>query len=120
VPSLYYGDEAGVEGYHDPFCRKPFPWGKEDRILLEHYKRLGEIRRSHRAFEGGDFRILDHDKSFIAYERKKGDDRVIVAANRGGTKLWDIAGRFRDELTGKVYENEILISPETAVILTEA
>ena len=28
VPSVFYGDEAGVEGYHDPFCRRPYPWGR--------------------------------------------------------------------------------------------
>ncbi len=119
VPSLYYGDEAGVEGYHDPFCRRPFPWGREDTALLEHYKRLGAIRKAHKAFEGGEFIILDHDKSFIAYERTLGDDRVVVAANRGGTRLWTLSGRWRDELTGTVCENEVLVAPETALILTE-
>ena len=43
VPSLYYGDEAGLEGGHDPFCRQPFPWGNEDKELADHYKKLGEI-----------------------------------------------------------------------------
>ena len=42
VPSLYYGDEAGVQGYHDPFCRLPYPWGREDAELLLHYKKLGK------------------------------------------------------------------------------
>ncbi|MBR0304000.1 MAG: glycoside hydrolase family 13 protein, partial [Clostridia bacterium] len=27
IPSIFYGDEAGLEGYHDPFFRRPFPWG---------------------------------------------------------------------------------------------
>ncbi len=119
VPSLYYGDEAGVEGYHDPFCRRPFPWGKEDTALLEHYKKLGELRKAHKSLDCGDFDIIAHDVSFIAYERKKDDDRIVVAANRGGTKLWSLPGKWRDELTEKCFENEILISPETTVILKE-
>ena len=119
VPSLYYGDEAGIEGYHDPFCRLPYPWGREESELLMHYKTLGAIRKSHAAFDAGDFSILSHDGNFISFERRKGDDRVIVAANRGGTRLWRMSGRWRDELTGREYENEITVEPETAVILTE-
>lgn len=119
IPSLYYGDEAGIEGYHDPFCRLPYPWGSEDSELVEHYKCLGKIRTEHESLNAGDFRILDHDESFISYERKKGNDRLIVAANRGGTRVISLEGKWSDELTGKIYENEISIAPETAVVLFE-
>ncbi len=44
APSIYYGDEAGMEGYNDPFCRRPYPWGREDRELLAHYRLLGKLR----------------------------------------------------------------------------
>ena len=48
VPSLYYGDEAGMEGFEDPINRRPFPWGKEDRDILSHYQKLGELRKDNR------------------------------------------------------------------------
>ncbi len=32
-PTIYYGDEAGLTGCHDPWNRRPFPWGKEDKAL---------------------------------------------------------------------------------------
>ena len=41
VPSLYYGDEAGMQGGSDPFNRAGYPWGKEDDELLKFYKKLG-------------------------------------------------------------------------------
>ncbi|MBQ5810347.1 MAG: glycoside hydrolase family 13 protein, partial [Clostridia bacterium] len=41
IPSLYYGDEAGLEGYTDPFCRGCFPWGKANTELTEFYRTLG-------------------------------------------------------------------------------
>ena len=119
VPSLYYGDEAGVEGYHDPFCRLPYPWGRENGELLCHYRRLGEIRTSHRAFAGGEFRFLTHGDGFIAFEREKDGDRVVVAANCGGTRRFCLGGRWRDELTGQEFENEIAVDEKTAVILSE-
>ena len=40
IPSLYYGDEAGMQGYGDPFCRGTYPWGKEDKDLLNFYSFL--------------------------------------------------------------------------------
>lgn len=54
VPCIYYGDEVGMEGYADPFCRMPFPWDDIDEDLLFHYKRLAKIRSKMSVFrEGG-------------------------------------------------------------------
>ena len=119
-PSVYYGDEAGLEGYHDPFCRKPFPWGYEDVELLEHYKLLGNIRTRHEAFDGGAFSFIEHGEKYIVYERKKGDDHVIIAANRGKeTVKLTILGRYIDALTGKRFRDLIDIEADTSVILEE-
>ena len=38
VPCIYYGDEAGLEGYADPYTRGTYPWGKEDEELREIYR----------------------------------------------------------------------------------
>ncbi len=92
IPSIYYGDEVGMEGFHDPFCRFPFPWhdlnDSSRADLLNHYRALGELRRSP-AFHRGDFRILSHAEDYIAYERvaPDGSDRVVIAVRRGeGTR----------------------------------
>ena len=46
-PTLYYGDEAGLTGCSDPFCRKPFPWGREDTELQAYIAaKLSHRRRS--------------------------------------------------------------------------
>ena len=85
VPSVYYGDEVGVEGYHDPFCRMPFPWGREDKELLAHYRALGELRHAHPALKDGEFRFLACTKHAFAFERfdRSSGDRLVVAANMG-------------------------------------
>ncbi len=92
IPSVYYGDEVGMEGYHDPFCRYPFPWQDVEgdhpnalrAELLSFYRALGDLRKAE-AFHGGDFRILSHGNAHIAYERVShdGKERYIIAANRG-------------------------------------
>ena len=83
VPSVYYGDEAGLDGYHDPFCRMPFPWGREDKEILEHYQALGRLRREHPCLSEGDFKFLCRTKHAFAFERfdVKSGDRLTVAAN---------------------------------------
>lgn len=49
IPSIFYGDEAGLQGFDDPINRRPYPWGSEDKEILDHYKKLGRIRRENRA-----------------------------------------------------------------------
>ncbi len=82
IPSLYYGDEAGIEGYGDPFCRATYPWGKEDKALLEHYKQLGEIRRQNKVFHSGEFIPVYANFGEIVYIRKCGNEQVLIAATR--------------------------------------
>ena len=48
VPSLYYGDEAGIQGFEDPLNRRYYPWENPDEELLEHYTKLGALRREYR------------------------------------------------------------------------
>lgn len=86
VPSVYYGDEAGLEGYGDPFCRMPYPWGREDASLVEHYRMLGQLRANHRALRDGDFQFLYHDEDCVVYERCSTRDRVRIAINLNPTK----------------------------------
>ncbi len=119
IPSVYYGDEAGMEGYHDPFCRYPFPWGREDTELTDHYKKLGEIRQNHKAFDAGDFSILDHGDSHIVFERSNGNDRLIIAANMGKTLEFALEGLWSDILTGEDFDGSLTLNSPRAVILTK-
>lgn len=53
VPSIYYGDEAGLEGYKDPLNRKTYPWGNENSELLDWYKAITFIRGKYDVFSTG-------------------------------------------------------------------
>ncbi len=107
VPSVFYGDEAGMEGYHDPFCRMPYPWGRENRDLQEYYKRLGQIRHGSAVFGTGEFRVLSSKDGFIAYERTLGDERVVVLANVGKREVSYAIDGGMDLMTGKAYDGRI-------------
>ena len=87
IPCIYYGDEAGLEGYKDPFNRSCYPWGHEDQELLEWYRTLGQLRREQRSIlaEGG-FRTRYADGNLLAYERYQetdaGEDSLLIVVNR--------------------------------------
>ena len=81
VPSVYYGDEAGSQGYHDPFCRMPYPWGREDTDIRDFYTLLGRVRKENDVFSNGEFSVHCASDGFIAYERYNEVERIIVLAN---------------------------------------
>ena len=88
-PSIYYGDEAGMEGHRDPFNRRPYPWGREDMEILSHYKRLGQLRRDHPAFRLGDIQFFQAGDKHLGFTRTYQGRTYRVYANRSGD-AWDI------------------------------
>lgn len=83
VPCVYYGDEAGMEGYDDPFNRRCYQWGKEDRELLFFYRRLGEMRGECPTLRSGGFRILTAQGSLFVFERYTQNGGLICSINAG-------------------------------------
>lgn len=55
VPVVYYGDEAGMEGCADPFNRGMYPWGKEDKSMIEWYKKWIKLRNETDALRKGEY-----------------------------------------------------------------
>lgn len=87
VPCIYYGDEAGMQGYKDPFNRGCYPWGKENDGLIYWYRRLAHLRSSYDIFKEGSLRNAYSHKSIMSFERwqtlANGDEEIIfVAVNR--------------------------------------
>ena len=125
VPSVFYGDEAAHEGYHDPFCRMPFPWNDMHAChraeMLEYYKVLGGMRNDEAALDGGDFYVLDHNEHAIAFVREKGSSRLIVAATRDREYKFDVSERtvYEDILTGQRFVGNICIEADRVVVLRE-
>ena len=86
VPCIYYGDEAGMQGYRDPFNRLPFPWGKEDKEILEHYQKIGKIRRNEAVFKGGLFKLLECNFDILAFARYNDEEFTVTIVNRSQEK----------------------------------
>ena len=93
-PSLYYADEAGMEGYRDPFNRRTYPWGREDPELLAHFRRLGQLRKNCDALRLGDIQFFQAEDRRIGFTRRYGDSVLKIYCNRCGDP-WDIpAGKI--------------------------
>lgn len=96
VPCVYYGDEAGAEGYADPFNRGTFPWGREDRELLAGYKKVIALRRQHAVLRTGGWQPLPVAGDVFGYARwvqggrdalgrRQRDNAAVVILNRSTT-----------------------------------
>ena len=82
-PTVYYGDEAGMEGFEDPFNRRTFPWGREDRALTGWFRALGRARHRFAALRKGDIRYVRAAGPVLAFTRTWEDETVLCAANAG-------------------------------------
>ena len=97
VPCIYYGDEVGVEGYKDPFNRRTFPWGHEDKDLLQWYKDLGKMRHSCSCLVDGDLIDYNSEGRTMAYLRADENDMLLCVFNAAD---YTITFRVPDEFIG--------------------
>ena len=89
APSLYYGDEAGMEGYNDPFNRRTYPWGRENPELLSHHRNLGQLRKDNPALRLGDIRFFQASDRRIGFCRSYEGKTLRIYVNRS-TEAWEI------------------------------
>ncbi len=82
IPSVFYGDEVGLEGYHDPFCRRPFPWNNKNEELLDFYRRIGSIRKEEKLLRDGYFRVTKAESDLFMFERFDENEKIVVAVTR--------------------------------------
>jgi cyclomaltodextrinase len=86
APCIYYGDEVGLSGHHDPGSRGPFPWERPeswDRDLLQAFRSLVALRRAHPALRRGTYRHLATEGSLYAFCREGEGECLVVAVNAG-------------------------------------
>jgi neopullulanase len=103
APCLYYGDEIGMEGHHDPDCRRTFPWDESrwDHELLDWFRRAIALRKAHPVLRrGGCRRLLADDGSAIyAYVREGEGEKLVVVLNNGASSYdlaIPVAGLYED------------------------
>lgn len=118
VPSVYYGDEVGLEGYTDPLNRKCFPWGNENTEILSWFRFLGEFRRSNPVFKTGDTEVIYAKDGCIVYKRFDENSDVAVAVNLGkSNKEIIFNGCVKDVISGEVFVDKLTLKPNSFYLL---
>jgi cyclomaltodextrinase / maltogenic alpha-amylase / neopullulanase len=136
APSIYYGDEIGMQGGHDPANRGAFPWHQReswDTELLHEFQRLISLRQASPALRRGTFQILHAAGDLFAHARQLGEETLVVVFNtsrsnrrldlrlhglvRDGTMLEDVwTHRGQRVENGMLYRIEL--APRSALILS--
>jgi cyclomaltodextrinase len=85
APCIYYGDEIGMEGRHDPGCRAGFPWDDKawDSDLRDYVRRCIALRKAHPALRRGDLTWLFTDQGMLAFGRRFEAETLLVVLNTG-------------------------------------
>ena len=96
VPSIYYGDEAGLEGYSDPLNRGTYPWGGENRELLEWYKAITSIRNKYDVFSTGRWIPIYSEGDVYGYVRSTEKGRDVFGGKSEDNTALVLVNRSRD------------------------
>ena len=95
APTIYYGDEAGVCGFTDPDNRRTYPWGHEDKELIQFHKDIIKIRKEHFELKEGSTKFIYRDYNVLVYGRFTIDEQCVIIVNNNDSER---------ELDIKVYE----------------
>lgn len=119
MPCIYYGDESGLEGMGDPFCRRPYPWGNEEKELVEHYKKLGTLKRNCKALSSTETEFIIHEGPVCIFKRGSGKNSVYVCINMKDTAIECSFSKKRKALIGSLLkkDNNYFIPPKSAVVI---
>ena len=106
APTIYYGDEAGMEGWEDPFNRAGYPWGREDTELKAWFARLAHLRLDCPALQSGQLHWRWTSGPILAFARELNGQLLTTVINAADTPQsltlpWSGAAP-RDLLTGAV------------------
>ena len=91
MPTIYYGDEAGVCGFTDPDNRRSYPWGREDHEMIDFHKQMIRIHKENKELISGSWLILHKDYNVIAYARMLiGEQTIVIINNNDYDKEMDM------------------------------
>ena len=99
MPTVYYGDEAGMQGAGDPYNRATFPWGQEDGELTDCYRRLIARRRSDPIWRRGELSVLaPHPDVILVVRRIENGRDALGKKARNGAAFFAIS-RSQESIT---------------------
>ncbi len=117
IPSIFYGDEVGMEGYSDPFNRLTYPWGREDNELLFAIKAVNVARRENSVYRCGEYKLLYLDASLLIFARYENQDAYITVLNNSQCEKSVTLSRAATDILADTCAFTHTLKGESAVIL---
>ena len=111
MPSIYYGDEAGLEGMNDPFCRGSYPWGAEDEELITFFRETLAYRAAHPAMTVGDVDILAPHPDVLAVVRSITQSRDVFGGSADNARITLVVNRSPEALSAPVSGQSVTLAP---------
>lgn len=124
-PCIYYGDEVGVQGYKDPFNRKCYPWGHEDKNILQFVKHLGKLRRKLPVLANGSIKFIQSSADTVAFNRQNKNHSTIFILNPNDySKIIDLNSNINLNkykcIHGKHKNNSVIFQPYSFAVFTKS
>ena len=112
APTIYYGDEAGLTGWTDPDNRRVYPWGKEDKDILEYHRAMIALHKKYKAISTGSLDYLHLEQGLLCYGRWNEDEKLAVIVNNNEDSRTVVVPLWRMEMLNgeKIYR--IMLSRE--------
>ncbi len=109
APTIYYGDEAGVAGFTDPDNRRVYPWGEEDKKLIDFHKKAIKLhKKSPELYYGSLIKIPVHSGS-LAYARVYKKEASVVIVNTMNVDMeYKLPVSILGIGTGKKYRTKLM------------
>lgn len=108
IPSVFYGDECGIEGMSEAEYRRVMPWQRKSDDLTAFYRRWITVRRENTALCQGTYRTLAaiDEEDIYVFERKYQKEQVLVVINAGEEERQiDLRAYLENEDSGDVWVN---------------
>lgn len=112
APTIYYGDEAGVTGWTDPDNRRTYPWGHEDKELIEYHRQMIRIHKKYEALTTGSLIYLEGAYKVICYGRFTEKQKMVVLINNSfdekkiSVPVWQAGITQQEKLQRLIMSNE--------------
>ena len=125
APTVYYGDEAGVCGFTDPDSRRTYPWGQENRELVEFHKERIRIHKREKPLRTGSLKMLSWSSNVLAYARFQEGEQIIVVLNNSKElkevtiPVWQAEVPMKGKMERLMYSWEKSYTTERDIYLVE-
>ncbi len=118
VPCLFYGDEIALEGYHDPFNRRPFPEKGFSDKTSDYFKKVNEIKRKTPLFSATEMTATEEKWGVVRIVRTMADEKLTILANMSDEPFkFVLDSESIDVMTEKIYKRSVTLPPKDVIVL---